>query len=65
MPYLVLDDPLNDRQIIDPNAGAVQRFYVLSSVQDWVGEPEHSRITSTYFGGNSFIITPPFSPSAI
>ena len=28
-------------------------------------EPEHSRITSRYFDGNSFIITPPFSPSAI
>jgi len=28
-------------------------------------EPEHSRMTSMYFGGNSFIITPPFSPSAI
>ena len=30
-----------------------------------VAEPEHSRITSRYLGGNSFIITPPFSPSAI
>ena len=30
-----------------------------------VSDPEHSRETSIYFGGNSFIITPPFSPSAI
>src|SRR6266571_3121341 len=30
-----------------------------------VREPEHSRITSKYLAGNSFIITPPFSPSAI
>ena len=29
-----------------------------------VCDPEHSRITATYFEGNSFIITPPFSPSA-
>ena len=27
--------------------------------------PEQARITSMYFGGNSFIMTPPFSPSAI
>ena len=27
--------------------------------------PEHARTTSMYFGGNSFIITPPFSPSPI
>ena len=27
--------------------------------------PELSRITPKYFAGNSFIITPPFSPSAI
>ena len=30
-----------------------------------VMESEASRITSRYLGGNSFIITPPFSPSAI
>ena len=29
----------------------------------WV--PEHSQIALKYLGGNSFIITPPFSPSAI
>ncbi len=30
-----------------------------------VCEPEDSRTTSMYLGGNSFIMTPPFSPSAI
>ena len=30
-----------------------------------VREPEHARTTSRYLGGNSFMITPPFSPSAI
>ena len=30
-----------------------------------VAELEHSRTTCKYLGGNSFIITPPFSPSAI
>ena len=30
-----------------------------------VGDPEHSLVTWKYLGGNSFIMTPPFSPSAI
>ena len=39
------------------------RYSVTFMAGVWV--PEHSRITSKYLGGNSFIITPPFSPSAI
>ena len=30
-----------------------------------VGDPEHFLVTWKYLGGNSFIMTPPFSPSAI
>ena len=46
-----------------PVANSCSRYSVTFSIG--VREPEHSRTTSRYLGGNSFIITPPFSPSAI
>ena len=48
---------------VTPVAKTRSRYSVALSIG--VLEPEHSRTTSRYLGGNSFIITPPFSPSAI
>src|SRR6266568_2161157 len=46
-----------------PAEWSPSRYSVTFMAGVWV--PELSRITSKYLGGNSFIMTPPFSPSAI
>jgi hypothetical protein len=44
-------------------ANSCSRYSVTFTIG--VREPEHAPITWKYLGGNSCIITPPFSPSAI
>ncbi len=46
-----------------PAANSISRYSVPFIIG--VSLPEHSRTTSMNLPGNSFIITPPFSPSAI
>ena len=65
VPDALLADGLQDRQVLLLYAHGKEYSRYSVTFMAGVLEPEHSRMTSIYFDGNSFIITPPFSPSAI
>jgi hypothetical protein len=65
LPHPMLEQRLQRWKVLAADPPPSQHFEVLGDVAAGVGDPERSLMTPRYLGGNSFIMTPPFSPSAI